>query len=448
MPRFIPVLLAAVLAAPALAAPPPADPVAAGLQAAAPQLLAHLKANKAANVGVLKFLVRHGDRPARDDAGDLNIALANKLELALVLANTDDAFGVLREPSAAVVRDHVAGANHLDADGRRAFFDRKFELNWTDDKVTPAAFVVGEMTIADDLSTLTVALRTFDKSGDLADAPGGFTGPADPKALADAGFGFTLPVSITAAIASGKPPARADIVKAAVAAAKPLPASAPAPAPAVAWAVLYNGKEVVPQDGRVPEPTEADRVEFRLTNPGPGTFAVVVLVNGESTIGRERAAPNDCRKWVLPPKASVTIGGFQADDGTRTRFSVLAAAESDAGAVNYAAHAGTFRAVVYAGTETDAAPDGPADAAPADRELLALARTRGTAAPAGVKPQSLKALQATLRGRDGAADGARGLVAAAGPAEAAAVKRVYFKAATDVPVSDVTLRYYTPKAEK
>ena len=48
-----------------------------------------------------------------------------------------------------------------------------------------------------------------------------------------------------------------------------------------------------------------------------------------------------------------------------------------------------------------------------DAATLALSRTRGGTRPAGVKPQSLKALQADLRGRLGT-DGARGYVVKGG----------------------------------
>ena len=288
---------ALLAAGPALAETPP-DPVATGFQRAATEILAQLQKSGASNVGVLKFLVRHGNGPARDDAGDLNMALANKLELALILANTDDRFGVLREPSAAVVRDNMASANHRDATGRQAFFRRKFDLSWTDAKATPGAFVVGLATVAQDLSSLTVTLQSFTKTGELTTLPGGFTAPADPRALADAGFSYILPMPMTEAIVAGNPPPRTEQITAAVqSAAKP---DAPAESP-ITWTVLYNDKPVPVIDGRVAEPAVTDRVEFKLANPGPGTFAAVLMVNGENTLDRERSAPAACRKWVLPP---------------------------------------------------------------------------------------------------------------------------------------------------
>ena len=142
------------------------------------------------------------------------------------------------------------------------------------------------------------------------------------------------------------------------------------------------------------------------------------------------------------------MSGFQQDDGTRIPFRVLPSEVSDANAVNYAAQAGSFRLVIYAGRVTDGAPDDTHDAAPAEREMLALARARGSAAPTGVKPQTLKALQAAIRGRADPAAGARGLVVGGTKAEASATKRTHFVPTTDLPIADTTLRYFTPKSEK
>ena len=68
---------------------------------------------------MVKFLVRHGDAEPSDDVGDLNLTLANKLEVALILANTDEKFGVIDKASEQVVREKLLGANHLKEDGRQ-----------------------------------------------------------------------------------------------------------------------------------------------------------------------------------------------------------------------------------------------------------------------------------------------------------------------------------------
>src|SRR5437868_4967033 len=69
---------------------------------AAPQLLNKLKARKAKNVGVLKFLVQKGEAKPEDAVGELNMGLADRLEAALILANESEKFGILDRASLAV----------------------------------------------------------------------------------------------------------------------------------------------------------------------------------------------------------------------------------------------------------------------------------------------------------------------------------------------------------
>src|SRR5206468_1477319 len=60
------------------------------------------------------------------------------------------------------------------------------------------------------------------------------------------------------------------------------------------WTVLYNNKPVVVNGNTVPEPAATDAVAFHVQNPGSGTYAVVLLVNGENTLYAERQAPLAC----------------------------------------------------------------------------------------------------------------------------------------------------------
>ncbi|MDB5311705.1 MAG: hypothetical protein JWO38_5907 [Gemmataceae bacterium] len=432
------------------------DPLAAGLQDKAPAVLAHLKKKGFANVGVLKFVVRHGDGPARDDAGDLNLSLANKTEVALILANTDERFGIIDKASEFVDREKMTSANHLTAAGRKAFFARKYDLAWSRDKVEPSGFVTGLVTLSDDLKRMTIRLQVFDKTGDVEDLPGEITAATDVETLAQAGFSYTLAPTRQKALIAGEPPPsaavrRTEAVEGAVRAAAPetnpeTPVDVLADCP-VKWKVLYNGKPAKVRGTTVPEPGDDDRLEFELTNPGPGTYAVVLLVNGENTLYQERVAPAVCRKWVLPAGAAVTVRGFQMGPNMVVPFKVVRPEDAGPDAVSYGPHAGTFRLVAYHGMTTSTPPaddreivgDGKAGA------LMAIARTRGTTRPAGVKPQSLKALQADLRGRAKGADGARGYVVKGGTAERFDTESVYFTPTTDTPVADVSLRYFGPK---
>src|SRR5262245_36179904 len=102
--RFAVVLGGLALAALALTAgPAPAverDNHDAAQQKHAPEIIKYLRDHKYQNVGVLKFLVKQGDA-VPDNAGPLNLSVANRLEVALVLANPDEKLGIIERASAA-----------------------------------------------------------------------------------------------------------------------------------------------------------------------------------------------------------------------------------------------------------------------------------------------------------------------------------------------------------
>jgi hypothetical protein len=438
-------LLAVVAVSPARAA---GDPLDEALLDRAGSILGELKKRGFTNVGVVKFLVRHGDGEPSDDVGDLNLTLANKLEVALILANTDEKFGVIDKASEQVAREKLLGANHLREDGRKAFFSRKYELAWSRDKVDPSGFLTALATFAADLKTLSLQIQVFDKTGKFENLLGVITAPTSPELLAQAGFSYTLAPARQKALVAGDPPPTREaqtreiverVSRTVETKTETKGAASPLADCPITLTVLYNGKPVTPTGETIPEPQATDRVEFTLANPGEGTYAVVLLVNGENTLYQERAAPAACRKWVLGPGMSVTIKGFQVGPDKVAPFTVLPPEEPLPDAVRYGDHAGTFRLIVFHGKMAEA---NPADtvASGDSKDARALSRTRGGTRPAGVKPQSLKALQADLRGRQGT-DGARGYVVKGGATETFETRSVYFVPSPELPVADISLRY-------
>jgi hypothetical protein len=298
----------------------------------------------------------------------------------------------------------------------------------------------------------------FDKSGAIEELPGEITAATDPEMLAQAGFSYSLPASTQKALVAGDPvPSRETRNKEVIDStlrvsdppkkdANPVPFAPLANSP-VKWTVLYNNKPVSVNGNTVPEPAAIDAVAFHLHNPGPGTYAVVLLVNGENTLYAERQSPLMCRKWVLPPGSEVTIRGFQVGADKVSPFAVMSPEEADADAVRYGEHVGTYRLVVYHGntTSTPPADTGTAKLNSDDATALSIARTRGATRPDGVKPQSLKALQADLRGRAQSGEGSRGYVGKGKTTETFETQAVYFVPSPDTPVSDISLRYCTPK---
>jgi hypothetical protein len=428
-----------------------ADPLDTALFDSARGVLAAARAKGFKNVGVVKFLVQRSDGPLDDDVGDLNQSLANKLEVALVLANTDEKFGVIEHASEAV-RGKLPPANHRSEDGRKAFFVRKYEIGWSADKVEASGFVTGVATLSSDLTKLTIRLQMFDRMGALVDLPGEVTTPTTPELLAQAGYSYTIATAHRKAQVSGGSNAQESLQKEAVEQAaknrdvkparegEPLAALTACP---IKWTILYNGKPVPVTGNTAPEPQSSDRVEFTLANPTQETYGVVLLVNGESTLYQERSAPQACRKWVLGPESSITVKGFQTDANTVAPFSVLPPEQPIPDGVRYGDHAGTFRLVVFAGSMGTEAQDLIAGK-PIDANLMAIARTRGGTRPAGAKPQSLKALQADLRGRlEGGAT--RGYVVKGNASEKYETTPVHFVISSETPIADISLRYIGQK---
>lgn len=444
MPRLVIALVAITLSVPQVRAA--GDPLDEALLERAGSIIGELKKRGFSNVGVVKFLVRHGDGEPSDDVGDLNLTLANKLEVALILANTDDKFGVIDKASEQVVREKPLGANHLTEPGRSAFFVRKYELAWSRDQVDASGFLTAVAAFSPDLKNLSLQVQVFDKTGKLESLTGTITAPTGPELLAQAGFSYTLaPARQKALVAGDPPPTREaqtrEIVERVAKSVEPMSREAPSPLAdcPITLTVLYNGKPVTMTGTTLPEPKATDRVEFTLSNPTEGTYAVVLLVNGENTLYQERTAPAACRKWVLGPRMSVTIKGFQVGSDKVAPFTVLPPEEPLPDAVRYGDHAGTFRLVVFHGKMADANPADNVAGADA-KDGLALSRTRGGTRPPGVKPQSLKALQADLHGRLGV-DGARGFVVRGGGTETFETRSVYFVASPELPVADISLRY-------
>jgi hypothetical protein len=108
--------------------------------------------------------------------------------------------------------------------------------------------------------------------------------------------------------------------------------------------IRYNGKSVpvVIKDGRawVAEPREGDKVELvlRRNDASQEVYGVVLTVNGENTLYKQRLSPELCSKWIFGPGAApYTIEGFKTDVASGEAFRVLSRAESKKNEVYYGA---------------------------------------------------------------------------------------------------------------
>jgi hypothetical protein len=322
----------------------------------APDLIKLFKTRAYRNVGVLKFLVsREGEGRFSDNVGPLNMALAHRLEVALLLANDPRMpVGILRNPSAVAVR--VKGANHLTPQGRKPLFEADYPLAWGRDEVKADAFVTGTAQISKDLKTLTLSLMIADRAGNkLAELGKDFLARNDAGKLAEMNESFLL----RGIFDDARVVLEAFGVKQRK---KKHPLATPEPP--VGLEILYDDKPVGFEfrNGRafVPEPREKQKVAFRLPRDGgKDRYGVVLKVNGENTIGRERGPDLHCRRWILEPgSAPLPVRGYQIDGTTAEQFRVLSRAESEEQEINYGSDVGTISLTVFRERKTEEVIDG------------------------------------------------------------------------------------------
>lgn len=413
----------------------------------APRIVAHLRQQGYRNVGVLKFRVKKGNGPVSDSVGTVNTFLAHRLEVALVLASSHDPaqqVGLIRGASATA--SGIRGAGHTTAQGRQKLFEGRYQPAWGDanQTVTADAFVTGVVLVSADLREMRVGILAFDrKNGELQRIVPVFSADVDADLLNELGESFVLRGAFDGGDLSL---VRTDADKQAVREAAAVKSQeqqhplAEGTSP-VELEVLYDGRAVGIEfragEARIPEPRAGQQVRLVLKrrSGAKGRLGVVLKVNGENTLYRERKRDIDCTKWILGSDArSIVIRGFQSSGTTTEAFRVLSQPESRENEVYYGADVGMISLAVFreqGSEESEPAvlPDETAE------DLLALTR--------GVFPQqpasNLAVLQQRLRQPR---QQTRGLIAQ-GDEVQNTIRTVQFKAAP-VPVMSATIRYYTP----
>ena len=437
-----------------VAASPAADELEKGLLQQAPTILKTLKEKGYKNVGTLKFRVKNGDAPASDRAGSLNLRLADKLELALILKNDiRQPVGVVRRAS--TVAATIPGASHLSAEGRKKLFGKEYPLAWGDTKVTPDAFLTGVAAISTDMKTMTVGVMSFDAKTEEMTKVVTFDLKPDLEDLLEVGESFTVRgVFDQAKIMNTTEADRKDqatteaiqtsltIKKETAANNKPTnsaqhtlsPGNADAP---ISLEVRFDGRPMPLEfrDGAafLQEPNERQKVTLvvRRKKDQTSRLGVVVKVNGENTLYRQKLEDAQCAPWVLAPELKeFEIKGFQTNTAEAQEFKVLSAAESKAREMDYGEHVGTLSITVF--RELTAAPKPSADLLNEDGEDFAVLNR--SIFP-DKTPNNLGALRAQL-----AQSSNRGLIVE-GANISNKVNTVQFK--TDpVPIMSGVIRYY------
>lgn len=310
------------------ARPAAEDSLERGLLRQAPRLLEHFQKQGYENVGVLKFQAAHAeDRNFSNTLGPLNLLTARRLEIALILAN-DPGKPVGIIDNASEVARTIAGAGHRTKAERDKLFGAAYPLAWGKTNVKPDAFITGTIIISKDLHTLKLMLYCFDRKTDkLVPVGADFEVVATTDLLTEMAESYVLRGAFD--------DARIEAVKV-----REQRAIHPAQQPQlpVSLEVMYDGK-VIPYEFRggkalIPEPGAGQNVQLRLRRDDSKTrFGVVLKVNGENTLDKQRQSDRACRKWVLGPgEGPWVIGGYQIGSDKREPFRI-ASAPDDVGTI-------------------------------------------------------------------------------------------------------------------
>ena len=325
----------------------------------APEVMKYLEGRHYQNVGVLKFRVELGKKPPNFNVGPINANLAKRLQNALILVNdVDKPIGILEDPNKEAAEKKLPGSQT--PAGREALFKTSFPLAWGNTSVKPDAFLTGVVKVDANMRQGAVVIECFDAANPKHTADVlKFDFATDRTVLADLGQVFALKRGVNvrdedegdklaADDAAGRQNAGGPAVD-------PKPPLTDAPENPIKLEILYDGgaQELAPDKSTpggsvVPEPQEQQKVAFGLTNTASEKMAVVLKVNGQSTLYREQNAPAECTLWCLEPGVHYVLSGFTVMDNGEKKdvpFKVLSTAESQA--VSYTDDVGTFQMTVF-----------------------------------------------------------------------------------------------------
>lgn len=348
-----------------------ADDLEKQLLANIPQVMQSLRAKGYKNVGVLKFRVKKGDEAASDRVGTLNLRLAEKLELALIVANdVRDPIGIVRNANAAAAS--IDGANHLTKPGRQQLFSRAYPLAWGDENVVPDAFLTGVALISSDLRNMTIGILCFDRDSESLQPLAKFDVRPDLEDLLESGESFTVrgvfddgSLALTTDQRKDKATAEAlqtslEIRSETADQSEPSPAkvhplaSANSDSP-IELEIKYDNT-VQPIEFReglafVAEPQAGQEVLLVVKRKGAGRqrLGLVLKVNGENTLERKRRPDAQSKAWVLEPDREVwgIQGYYYPATDTLEPFKVLSQAESQGKEIDYGEFVGTISVSVF-----------------------------------------------------------------------------------------------------
>jgi hypothetical protein len=290
----------------------------------APRILDYLRDHHYGNVGVLKFLLKKDDRkPA--NAGVLETMLANRVEIALILADdVNNPVGIIHNASG--VAATLRGADHRTAKSREVLFKKSYPLSWGSLTVSPDAFLTGDVQLSSDFKTMKVRVVAYGPKSTQEEEVTHFTALCTAKTLGEAGKSFVRRFST---VKEGSEDDGTDVSGDAQHGQDVNPLNDPDRP--VTLEIFYDDKKVF--DGRnlpfknddgeapIPEPKTGQLVRFHIqrTNKAEGSLGVLLLVNGVNTVFEEQdRSPADYTKWILtskPGEEFVDVRGYYVRQG-------------------------------------------------------------------------------------------------------------------------------------
>jgi hypothetical protein len=297
----------------------------------------YLKSKDYQNIGVLKFRVKKGNEPPSFNAGPINVAMANRLENALLIKNDKDkSIGIIHE-AFRVAANHKERASYLTEAGLDKLFNYKYPLAWGDSKVQADAFVTGLIQLSSDKRTTTVQIEVVDRKSRKLEKVLSRPIQTDRSILVDLCQSFALNSKKLRAMGPTKQP---EVDKQAADNANQGNGRDRAKDHLVELQVLYSdnpvaikydensGKEYLER-----EPHEKDQVTFRVINKSDQRLGLVLCVNNTNLLNEEdlsnvEAAVN-APMWVLEPDVPYLLRGYYSIDGkTMSPIKVLSKQES------------------------------------------------------------------------------------------------------------------------
>lgn len=326
-------VFAAIAVAIAIGAPARGAEVDRLLYRQARKLYETIAARKAGTVAVLKFRAQKASEPETFHAGRINMTMAEMLENVLIAGkvNLDQDTRIIRNAS---LTASSAGQklNYLNPADRSKLFNLVY-AEAEGQSATPDVFFTGVVKLDQRTHTTTVIIEAFDRANNSIDEIARFTAENDPATISEFGQAYVLATRDV----FGSPDA--GLAKAADAQGDGARTLTPFTRSTESLGMLkmFLNKEPVPFEpdsaGQSPgalrfncrEPMESDTVEFAIDNVSKDQrIAVVLKINGESTLKRERDSAANCQKWIVDPGKSLAIGGFyESETGKNMRKFVV-----------------------------------------------------------------------------------------------------------------------------